>query len=222
LVCVHEIETQDRPEKYVSICCDSQEALKELQASKTTSPLVRQCQKALNDISTWHAVGLYWVPEHAGVRGNEIADRLARDGSVQRFVGPEPFLGVSRQNIRRKMKHWMEKRHLALCRVPCSTKRQAQELISGPDLATRAQLLSFNRTQTRIVIGLLTGHNTLRRHLCIMGLSNIPICRKCGTEEETSVHILCECEALASLRHTYLGSFFLDPENITKLSIGAI
>jgi len=29
---------------------------------------------------------------------NEIADRLARDGSVQWFVGPEPFLGVSRQN----------------------------------------------------------------------------------------------------------------------------
>jgi hypothetical protein len=38
----------------------------------------------------------------------------------------------------------------------------------------------------------------------------------------TSVHILCECEALASLRHTYLGSFFLDREDISKLSIGAI
>jgi hypothetical protein len=35
-------------------------------------------------------------------------------------------------------------------------------------------------------------------------------------------HILCECEALASLRHTHLGSFFLDPEDIRKLSIGAI
>jgi hypothetical protein len=32
-----------------------------------------------------------------------------------------------------------------------------------------------------------------------------------------------ECEALASLRHTYLGSFFLeDPENIKSLSLGAI
>jgi len=28
-----------------------------------------------------------------------------------------------------------------------------------------------------------------------------------GTEEETSAHILCECEALASLRHAHLGSF---------------
>jgi len=52
LACVHEIETQDRPEKYVSICSDSQVALKALQAAKTTSPLVRQGQQALNDIST--------------------------------------------------------------------------------------------------------------------------------------------------------------------------
>jgi hypothetical protein len=44
----------------------------------------------------------------------------------------------------------------------------------------------------------------------------------CVTEENTSVHILCECQALASLRHTHLCSFFLDPEDIRKLSIGAI
>jgi hypothetical protein len=28
------------------------------------------------------------------------------------------------------------------------------------------------------------------------------------------MHILCECEALASLKHKYLGSFFLDTEDI--------
>jgi hypothetical protein len=33
LACVHEIETQDRPEKYISICSDSQAALKALQAA---------------------------------------------------------------------------------------------------------------------------------------------------------------------------------------------
>jgi hypothetical protein len=82
--------------------------------------------------------------------------------------------------------------------------------------------LSFNRTQSRVVIGLLTEHHTFRRHLHIMGLSDNPICRKCGTEEETSVHILCECEALASLRHTYLGFFFLDPEDLRVLGVGAI
>jgi hypothetical protein len=33
LACVHETETQDWPEKYVSICSDSQEALKALRAA---------------------------------------------------------------------------------------------------------------------------------------------------------------------------------------------
>jgi len=40
--------------------------------------------------------------------------------------------------------------------------------------------------------------------------------------EETSAHILCECETLASLRHAYLGSFFLEPEDIKDFRLGAI
>jgi len=116
----------------------------------------------------------------------------------------------------------MEKQHLALWCGPGGTQRQARELISGPNLATGARLLSFNRTQSRAVIGLLTGHNTLRRHLHVIGLSNSPTCRKCGIEEETSVHILGECEALDSLRHVYLGPFFLDLQDIRVLGVGTI
>jgi hypothetical protein len=84
------------------------------------------------------------------------------------------------------------------------------------------QSLSFNGAQSRVVIGLLTGHNTLRRHLHIMGLVDSPLCRKCGAGEETSDHVLCECEALSTLRHIYLGSFFLDPDNVRDLSLRAI
>jgi len=55
-----------------------------------------------------------------------------------------------------------------------------------------------------------------------MGLSDNPLCRRCGAEDETSADILCECEALASLRHVYLGSSFLEPEDIKCISLGAI
>jgi hypothetical protein len=110
--------------------------------------------------------------------------------------------------------HWRQ--------ILCNTQRQARELISGPCLGTKARLLSFNRMQSRIVAGLLTGHNTKRRHLHLMGLIDSPLCRKCGAEDETSAHILCNCEALASLRHAYLGCFILEPENIKNVSLGAI
>jgi ribonuclease HI len=62
--------------------------LKALQAPKTTSPLVWQCQRALNEISTYHCVRLFWVPGHSGILGNEIVDELERGSSVYYFVGP--------------------------------------------------------------------------------------------------------------------------------------
>jgi hypothetical protein len=55
-----------------------------------------------------------------------------------------------------------------------------------------------------------------------MGLLDSPLCRRCGAEEETSAHIICECGAFASLKRAYLGSFFLEPEDIKGISLGAI
>ena len=160
--------------------------------------------------------GSFSVLGHAGVRGNEIPDDLAIDGSAVKSVGPEPALGVSRKDIRR-VRRWLVNQHWVWWRGLGDTQRQAREPISGPCLGAKARFLSFSRTQSRA----LTGHNTLRRHLHLIGLSHSPLCRRRGTEEETSAHILCECEALASLRHMYLGSF-LEPKDIKSISLGAI
>jgi ribonuclease HI len=181
--CVYEIQFQSRPEKYMSICPDSQLALKALQAVRT-SPIVQQCRKVLNDISTRHAVGLYWVPGHAGVRGNEITNELARDGSALKIVGSEPALGVSRQEIRRRIRRQLVNQNWLWWRGLRNTQRQARELILGPCLGAKGRLLSFNRTHSRAVTGLLTGHNTPRRHLHLTGLLGSPMCRRCGAEEE--------------------------------------
>jgi len=111
--------------------------------------------------------------------------------------------------------HWIWWRGLG------DSQRQARELISGPCLGAKARYLSFNRTKSRAVTGLLIGYNTLKRHLRLMGPSDSPLFRRCGAEDETSAHILCECETLASLRHAYLGSY-LQPEAIKSVSLGAI
>jgi ribosomal protein L40E len=53
-----------------------------------------------------------------------------------------------------------------------------------------------------------------------MWLIDIPLCRRCGAEEETSAHVVCECKASATLRHTSLDSFFFDPQDVRTLHLG--
>jgi hypothetical protein len=108
--------------------------------------MVQQCQKALNDVSQ-HAMGLYWVPGHAGVQGNEIADKPSKDGSVLKFAGPEPALGVIKQDIQRRIRCRLVNQHWLWSRGLRDTQRQARKLISGPCLAAKVRFLSFNRTQ---------------------------------------------------------------------------
>jgi len=49
--------------------------------------------------------------------------------------------------------------------------------------------MTLHRLQSRVLTGLVTGHNTLRTHLYLLGLLDSPLRRKCGVGEETSVHI---------------------------------
>jgi len=98
----------------VSICSDNLAALKVLKAFRPTYnnvSLVHQCQKALNDISIRHADGLSWVPRHAGIRGNEIADGLSRGGTALRFLEPQPALSVSRRDLQKSIGRCLVKQH---------------------------------------------------------------------------------------------------------------
>jgi hypothetical protein len=169
----------------------------------------------------WGYTGSPDMPECGEIR-SLMGSRGTARAQESPFLGPEPVLGVSRRDIQNRHGRLLNSQHCASWSGPSSSLRQARELISWPSLGNRAKILSFTRTQSRVVTGLLTGHNTLRRHLFLMGLVNNSVCRGCGVKEETSAHVLCECEAWASLRHTHLGSYFLEPEDIKSISLGAI
>ena len=41
---------------------------------------------------------ILWVPGHSGIDENEKADELARAGSDNEFIGPEPAVRISSDN----------------------------------------------------------------------------------------------------------------------------
>jgi hypothetical protein len=63
------------------------------------------------------------------------------------------------------------------------------------------------------MVKLLTGHCHLKGHLFKLGLSDSPTCERCQEKDETAMHVLCECEALAHWRLRYLGQYFMAPSD---------
>jgi hypothetical protein len=51
-----------------------------------------------------------------------------------------------------------------------------------------------------ILVGLITGHCALNKHLHNMGLIDEPICIACGIEDESAFYLLCDCPSLISLK----------------------
>ena len=116
------------------------------------------------------------------------------------MFGAEPYCGIALSTINTKMKdtlikernkHWHQSlgcRHSKLI-MPTASQKFTEKL------------LSLNRREISTMLQFLTGHGYFKRHLKTMKMitDNHIECKYCG-EEETAEHIMCHCEAYASLR----------------------
>ena len=70
---------------------DSQAALIALLSYNQTSKIVQSCYSKLQLLSQYNTLKLIWVPGHSNMIGNKLADGLAREGSSNSLIGPQPF-----------------------------------------------------------------------------------------------------------------------------------
>ena len=78
----------------IVVLVDSQAAIKALIKCTVTSITVFKCIRNLNQLSKQNHVGIAWIPGHAGVHGNEVADYVAKSGSKSKLHGSEAFISV--------------------------------------------------------------------------------------------------------------------------------
>ena len=72
--------------------------------------------------------------------------------------------------------------------------------------------MSLDRAGCSLLVQFLTGHNYLKYHLYVTGVSEKKDCRLCHNGTEDTWHLLTKCKPLFILRY----DTFLEPD-ITKL-----
>jgi hypothetical protein len=100
-------------------------------------------------------------------------------------------------------------------------QRQPKGVLKKPSAIKAGELLSLSRNQLRIMTGLLTEHYHLKGHLFKLGLVNSPECDRCKQASETASHVLCDFEALATLRFRHL-SYFMKQGDFEDISVSKI
>jgi hypothetical protein len=160
-----------------------------------------------------------WVPGYEGIGGNELAYQLARTGSEHPFTGPEPACSISIALAKKAVRDWMNRNHPPKKPWESVTGlRQAKGLTLGPSVRRTMDLLKLNRDQLRRVVGLFTGHCHLKGHLFKLGLT----CEQYLEKDESATYILYDCEAIAYLRFSHLGQFFMEPSDYYDAPINKV
>lgn len=193
--------------KTVRISTDSRAALLALDNCRINSGLVLQVREAVDKLAQNNNVQLCWVKGHDGNQGNEEADALARQGSEGAPYGPEPTIALSEAVHDTLIKNRVLKRHTDWW-TNLSSCRHSRMAVAAPSLKLGKQCLQLSRNNLRILVGLLTGHCRLNKHLHTLGVVDNPRCRGCNLEDETAEHVLCHCPALSTKRGSILGDFW--------------
>lgn len=203
-------KTREEQVQKITICSDSQAAIKAIASHTTKSKIVWECQNALNTLARQTDVEIIWVPGHSDIEGNEMADSLARDGACSSYIGPEPRIGCAPDLPLREIQSrvFTKARRVWNTLTNCE---HARLLAEGFNSSKAFKLLNLSKPKIRTVIGALTGHFLFNKHLKRIGIRDDPDCNYCGECEETGMHFLCTCPFFSVARLRTFGSMVTEP-----------
>ena len=194
---------ENRLGRTIVIYSDSRSALNALAKTKTNSQLVQRTQRELCRAGEVNTVILRWVKAHAGHKGNELADELAKEGTEQAQICENaPKIPESMVKMRFRLKFdtlWQQEWTV---RTDC---RQTKQWFPLLDKSRAFMILHQGRKAISWMVQLITGHNFMKRHESLVQDNADNECRLCLEDEETTLHIMAECPALAAVRLQVFG-----------------
>ena len=182
--------------KKVLVLSDSLSVLKGLQNFYCTDPRLTKILDGVDKINRkGREVRFLWVPSHVGIRGNEVADRLAKEALLS--DRPESS-ALPSSDLKPKIKKYVREEW----RKTWSLARGNKLNEIKPDLNPRRKS-GLNRINEVRLTRLRIGHTALTHGNVLKG-EDRPICRKCDRNRELSVkHILVECDQLDAERSRF-------------------
>lgn len=204
----------------ITICVDSQAALKAIESKTVKSKMVLKCRAALMNIEH-HKVSICWVPGHSNIEGNEQADEMARRGSELDISEADTTIQSPMCELLRSIDVFTiaVTNELWTNRSDCEVTRT---LWPGLDRNRTRVLLGFDKPAVRVLTGVLTGHCAIAPMLQRWRIPTNGLCRSCHDEEEVEsiYHYLCLCPSLQMRRLHHLGSrFFTSLAEIARVDL---
>ena len=75
----------------------------------------------------------------------------------------------------------------------------------------------FTKAKLWILVGLLTSHADLNRHLYTMKVRDDELCPFCQEEEESSLHFLAKCTATMNICRDNFGHHQMDYNELSRV-----
>ena len=146
----------------IFVLVDSQAAIEALIKCTVTSITVLNCIRNLNQLGKQNHVSIAWIPGHAEVHGNEVADYVAKSGSKFKMHGPEPFITVPYASCVSTVKDWSTDRWKSMWNKRKDCLRM-KESVSWTSSRLTIRLLNLKRPQLNRVVQVLIGHCNLQQ-----------------------------------------------------------
>ena len=208
----------------ITIYTDSQSVLRALNSRWIRSQTILDCSRALSDLGQWNSVHLRWVKGHSGVRGNEEADRLAREAAETPGPLPGKPIPSSPSYYRQAFKTFLydkwKRRWQSNIPDPFQPRdkltpqfaRQTKIWFPEPSFRKTRQLLALSRSDFSDAMRWITGHAFLRlqNHRVDEVAHPDTECRHCKESPERADHVLLRCKSLLWTRMWSFHTWSLD------------